>query len=144
MIENEELTLSLPEKYRAWLEDAIANAHIDGLMVETGELRVPEWPMLAAILTSYQSDPDGMRAALYAAGGTECSIEKASDDSVVAVVTSRPLGATELFPKLAGPDTPRPMSMLLAYGYLSTVFDDSVHGKEGISAPDLDALVFPI
>lgn len=142
VIENEATTLALPDKYLEWLNAAAASVDAGGATVTTN-FNPPTWPMLAAIAANYRGDPVGMQTALFEAGGIEVSVS--DDGSAYAVeITAHPADPNTLFYSLPESSVTNSMSLLLSYAYLATVFDESLHGREGIGEPELDQLLFPM
>lgn len=144
VIENEAVTLGLPDKYDRWLQAAIDKGESVGVETVIGDLESPAWPMLAAIVANYEGDPEGMRHALMAAGGLQCTVEEPEPGKYVAKISASPQDATTLVYSLPESEVTNPFSLLLSYAYLSTVFDESLHGREGIGTPELEELLFPI
>lgn len=143
VISNEETTLALPGQYQAWLDDSTANLNFDGVTRIETDLTAPTWPMIAAIAANYSGDADGMRQALVQAGGIESSVED-TDEGYVVTITAHQQDPHTLFYSLPENDTTNAFSLLLSYAYLSTVFDESLQGREGIGEPELEQLLFPI
>lgn len=142
VITNEEVTLSLPDKYLEWL-NAAAELVIAGDAEIRTDFEAPGWPMLAAIAANYNGDPEGMRTALVEAGGLSATVEEEGDGYVV-TISARSADPNTLFYSLPDSEVTNSMSLLLSYAYLATVFDESLHGREGIGEPELDQLMFPM
>lgn len=143
VISQEEVTLALPNQYQAWLDDATANLSFEGVSRIETQLEAPAWPMLAAIAANYQADPDGMREALIEAGGIESSAEE-TEDGYIVTITAHQADPQTLFTSLPESPATNAFSLLMSYAYLSTVFDEGLHGRSGIGEPELEELLFPI
>lgn len=143
VIEKEEVTLSLPEKYETWLTAASDALSFDGVSRIEKEFEPPAWPMLAAIVANYRGDPEGMRQALIQAGGISTRTEE-TPDGYVLHISAHPTDPNTLFLELPESDVTNSFSLVVSYAYLATVFDESLHGREGIGEPELEQLLFPI
>lgn len=143
VVNNEELTLSLPDRYSEWLNAAADNLSYEGVTRIETDFEAPAWPMLAAIAANYRGDPDGMRTALVMAGGISTSIENAEDGTVL-TISAHPADPNTLFYSLPESPVTNAFSLVVSYAYLATVFDNSLQGQNGIGEPELEQLLFPI
>lgn len=145
VVADPELTLSLPERYDEWV-DAAAELikDMDGVDAVSVQGTDPDWPLLAAITANYTGDPEGMREALYLAGGFSCEIKENDDGTNEARIILTAPNPNDLMYSLPESDVTNAFSLLASYAYLATVFDESLHGREGIGTPELEEMLFPI
>lgn len=144
VVAHPEETLALPDAYADWAETAMSRAQTAGLARLSLKVDPPSWPMLAAIIANYDGDLENMRTALYKAGGFRCEISPAETGEYDATIVMEPPDAPTLMYELPETDSTNPFSLLAAYAYLSTVFDDSMDARDGIGTPELDELLFPL
>lgn len=145
VVADTETTLSLPERYMEWLQASLQNIRsVEGISEASVEGTAPDWPLLAAITANYTGDPAGMRRALYLAGGIDCEIAQLPDGTYGAILTLTAPNPNDLMYSLPESEVTNAFSLLASYAYLATVFDESMHGREGIGTPELEEMLFPI
>lgn len=143
VLSNRQLTLELPERYRAWLNDAASHLHFASVARVETNFEVPSWALLASIAANCKTDPESMRNALLSAVRISASSRQEEEGTVLSI-SAQPVDAAELFYGLPQSPATNAFSLSTSYAYLSTVFDDAMNERRGIGEPELEAMLFPI
>lgn len=144
VLRNQEAVLNLSDYYAQWQADVQDKADELGLSSISFVSEPPSWQLLAAILSNYQGDEEGMRTALIEAAAFDCVVEEMAPGKYEAFIHSEEETPSSLFYGLPQSDVATPFGLLTSYAYLSTIYDNELQIRKEIPAPILEEFLFPI
>lgn len=138
-----ELTYDLPVLYEEWFNDA-ANSLID-LEIRNVKTKLipPSWQVLSTLVYNYSNDISSLRKALVNACNYEIGVYKEPGGYSVEI-TATPRNPMDLFYMIPETERISPITNMLSYAYLATIYDNNMKIRDGIEEREIEPFLFPI